>query len=443
MARIVLTLLFFLGFLGPVLSAGGAACAQSGDQAYTVTDVKVDTIAESAVKARDKAFGEAQVAAFKMLASRYLGPDEIKTFSPPDASVIAGLVQDFEVKSEQLSTKRYIGTYTFRFKAGAVNRYFGRGPQYYEQGAEESRSGLLVLPVFQYGPSAKPSTLLWDAAKNPWLKTWQAQGVASGLILPVGDVSDMMDVRDEQAMAYNPAGLRRMRVRYDAYDAVIALARFTQGASPPLTVEIYRTDRAKPELVKAIPVPVGKARVLSDLLTEAASLTKRELGGNWKQQASPVDETVDDSDDLAQDSSAEDDSKADTEQGESVNRANNPPPFYRPPLSQTVPSYPQGSAQGYQQGYPQSAQSRATPSAGQVRATARFSSLNEWLAIRKSLNGVPAMTGVRIVALKSNEAVLDLSFADWAAFTTGLRSRGLSLTGGGGAYQLSGGGGHR
>ena len=37
-----------------------AAFAQASDGAYIVRDVKVDILSESAVKARDKAFGEAQ-----------------------------------------------------------------------------------------------------------------------------------------------------------------------------------------------------------------------------------------------------------------------------------------------------------------------------------------------------------------------------------------------
>lgn len=380
MARTVLTLLFLLGFFLPA-----AAFAQTGNPAYIVQDVKVDTLAESAVKARDKAFGEAQMAAFRKLAERYFTPAEMETFTPPDARTVAGMVQDFEVISEQLSTKRYVGTYTFRFKANAVNHYFGKTPQYTEQGASSQRAGLMILPFFQQGTA----TALWDARKNPWLASWQKTDKSGNpaLVLPLGDVSDMMDVRDDQAISYNPAGLRRMLSRYNAREAVIVLAKFDQTASPPLTIEIYRTDRKIPELLKTISVPITGEKVLSDLLDKAVIKTKEVLDGNWKLETIVEDGADPDAEDVAV-----------------------------APAEEAKPYKPQ---------------------AGEVRVQARFASISEWLNIRRSLNGIPALTNVKIVALKSNEAAIDLTYADWPSLKSGLEAKGLQLSGSGaGDYHL-------
>jgi hypothetical protein len=86
---------------------------------YTVSGVRVDATAASAVDARKQAFEQAQQAAFSLLASRFLSQDQMKNFQAPPAAQITPLVDDFEITNEKLSPTRYVGTYTFRFRHGA------------------------------------------------------------------------------------------------------------------------------------------------------------------------------------------------------------------------------------------------------------------------------------------------------------------------------------
>ncbi len=393
MARTALTFLFLLAFLQLAPTPARAA-----DQAYTVNDVKVDILSESAVKARDKAFGEAQKVAFIKLAERFRSPEAMAGFVPPDARTIAGMVQDFEVVSEQLSTRRYLGTYTFRFKANAVNRYFGSGPAYglNETVAARPAAGLMILPFFQQEGAAP---VLWDAAKNPWLQAWQKTSL-QGLLLPLGDASDIMDVRDNQPLNYNSAGLKRMLKRYESRDAVILLARFNQSAANPLSIEIYRTDKYPPELVQKMPVNNGSSRTLGDLMQKTIVSVKDVLATNWKTVEEPAVEAQ-------QPLQAE---------GEHLD-----------PETVTID----------RTALPRVPQQQQTALAGNIRVKTRFSTIAEWLATRRALNSVPSVTGIRIVALKANEAVVDLNYADWPSLSTGLSSRGLSIQGTGvGDYQL-------
>lgn len=391
MARTVLTLLLLLGFLLP-----HAAPARASEGAYIVRDVKVDILSESAVKARDKAFGEAQKTAFMKLATRYLSPEELTTFTPPDAQTIAGMVQDFEVQNEQLSTKRYVGLYTFRFKANVANRYFNRAPRYTDAASElpTRQAALMVLPFFQQG---KGPAVLWDARKNPWLLAWQKTDLNGNpaLVLPLGDVSDIMDVRDNQVTTYNPAGLKRLLTRYEARDAAILVARFNQGEKYPVVVDVYRTDRKPPQLLKSLSVNVGNAKTLGELLNQAIVDSKEALAGNWKLETIVDDGMV---------------------PGE---------PSVAAAAAADAPSVP-------------AAPKPYTPMSGQVRVQTQFTSISEWLDLRRSLNGIPALTGVKIVALKANEAVVDLSYADWPSLTNGLTAKGLSISSSGtGNYLLS------
>ena len=114
----------FFALMLAVTLAGGPAYANS----YTVEGVTVDAVAANAVKAREKALAEAQVKAFGQLAAQTLTPEELATYTMPDADTIMALVQDFEITNEQLSTKRYKGTFTVRFRPALAAQYLRPQP---------------------------------------------------------------------------------------------------------------------------------------------------------------------------------------------------------------------------------------------------------------------------------------------------------------------------
>lgn len=89
---------------------------------YTITDVSADVTADKAVHARDKALMQAERTAYSQLCAR-LGMEDDSAKLNDDA--IAALVQSFEVQSERLSAVRYIGVFTIRFKASAVQKKTG------------------------------------------------------------------------------------------------------------------------------------------------------------------------------------------------------------------------------------------------------------------------------------------------------------------------------
>lgn len=354
------------------------AQAQSSASPYVVPNVTVDIFADSAVKARNQAFLEAQGKAFKMLAERFLSADELAAFKSPDLTVISGMVADFEINNEQLSKRRYIGNYTFRFKEAAVQRYFGHGPMGYVSGP--AGASLIVLPVFMQNGK----TILWDGSKNPWLKLWQEKNAASvNFIVPLGDVSDVMDAREADMPNISAVGLKRIKARYNASDVAIAMAVFDGAISPPLKVDLYRTDRGKAELAQSIPVPVKGEKKLGELMRKALGLTQSQLADNWK-----LDLTA------ANDNMA-------AASGET---------------STAVTETPARPATPY------------TPSGGTARASVRFNTMGEWLTVRRALNGIPSLRAVRIASLTTNQADLELSYNDWSSMNAALAARGLTLT---------------
>lgn len=399
---------FLLFLFLAVFALCGQALAQQQDTPYIVRDVKVDITAASAVKARDKAFGEAQMKAFEVLAGRFMMPEEVVTFQKPDAKTVAGLVQDFEIVSEQLSTKRYIGTYIFRFKEGATDRFFGHAPVVgYGEGV---RGGLLVLPYYQ----ENENQYLWDS-KNIWFKAWtRAQDrVGEDIIIPLGDVSDLMDMQNGQATTYNPAALKRMKKRYGASDAVVALATLQPNSpSQPLQIKLYRTDLKEPEVGSTIVISAGGVTDADKVLDQAVQETLVALQDSWKAEAQ-APTTLHDG--LPQDPEA-----VPADSG------------YDAPLA-----YP-GLPRALQ---PDGAQIATTPAAQPntaLRTSVRFADMAQWISMRRNLNGIPGLAGVKIISLNRTEAVVDLNYHGTAdVLKAQLGARGVAFNQAGGTYTMS------
>lgn len=251
------------------------AMAQSANPLFTVENVTVDVTDENALKAREKAFSEAQVKAFQELSSRMLS--EAQSVEVPSVMVISTMIQDYEVSDEKLSSKRYIGTYKFRFKDRAVKQYFsGQGAQY----TDVASRPMLVLPFFETGQG----TALWSG-ENPWLKAWSsASNLSSGLVpllVPLGDLSDVSDIGDDEALTYSRRNLQNLVERYGASEAVIAIAK-PEGTG--LNIQIYRTDRAQPEYVQQVMERALPNQPQDQIYTRAVQSVKQALSKDWKKK---------------------------------------------------------------------------------------------------------------------------------------------------------------
>lgn len=266
-----------------------ASGAHAADPLFTVEDVKVDVTAENAIAAREKAFDEAQVKAFETLAQRMLPENELATFQAPPASTISTMIQDFELLNEKLSSVRYIGTYTFRFKDTAIRQHFGNSQTSY---SDVSSASLLVLPFLQNGNQMT----LWSPY-NTWMQAWKNTPKLSGVVpleVPVGDLGDVQNISDDEALSYNPNQLATLLERYDANEAVIAIAIPDQAlasiedaddtAQGTLMVEIYRTDRGRPEMVQQVNMTASGTQSKEQLYAAAVYRVHNALQKDWKER---------------------------------------------------------------------------------------------------------------------------------------------------------------
>lgn len=255
---------------------GSGAQAMAANSLFTVENVEVDVTADNALKARQQAFEEAQLLAFEELTKRMLSAPQASDYANLPVQTISSLVQDYEVKDEKLSAKRYIGTYTFRFRDTAVKRYFSQSGQQY---TDVPSRPTLILPFLE----TASGTELWD--HNPWMDAWASNpNLANGLVplvVPVGDVSDVSDISENEALSYSPRSLRTMVDRYGASEAVIAIAK-PEGTG--LSVQLYRTDRARPEYVHQILARAVPNQSESQLYASAVAKVKDALRQDWKKK---------------------------------------------------------------------------------------------------------------------------------------------------------------
>lgn len=278
----------------PLLILAGCFIVTSSVQAddvFTVSDVKVDVTAENAVAAREKAFSEAQVQAFMALAQKLLGDTDFTQYRAPDVAVISAMIKDFEITNERLSAVQYIGTYTFRFEGDAVRGHFNKGGMRYND--VESKP-VLVLPFFQMAGR----TVLWQE-ENPWLAAWANDRAPAGMLVPIavplGDIRDVADIGDNEALAYSPAGLNSMLARYGAGEAVVLVAVPEMGVSAlpeAVSIMMYRTDTYMPQLVRTLRVSADPGANAASLYEKAEKEIRSAIQSDWKTQmaVNPVTE---------------------------------------------------------------------------------------------------------------------------------------------------------
>lgn len=266
---------------------------------FTITDITVDVTAENAIKAREKAFEQAQTEAFKALAARVMPEADAATYTPPPVSQISGMIADFEVTKEQLSSTRYVGTYTFRFNDADVKSHFGTQNVTYSDVASRP---VLILPFMSKGGRNH----LWSPF-NLWMKAWNgAKDLDKGLVplvLPLGDLEDVADISDNEALEYDATKLARLTKRYETGEAVMVIAKpdaslsvaekLEDPAQGTLQIQLYRTDRAMPEFTKELSITAGTGETMGVFLNKAVNSVKTALQQDWKAKtATKTSETM-------------------------------------------------------------------------------------------------------------------------------------------------------
>jgi hypothetical protein len=276
---------FLLFFILIAIALCQPALALS-DNVFTVKNINVDVTSSSAADARENAFNNAQLLAFEELINRVLPEELIQSFEMPELSTVSLLVKDYEITEEKLSSVRYIGTYTFRFKEDKVKEFLDQSGMYY---TDVGSKPILVIPFFQ----TATHTLLWNRDENPWLQAWSRNNNLQGLVpfvVPIGDLEDVSTISDNGLIAYDHDAMQNMVSRYNAGEAslISAIPQWTgtghgDSETPDyVDIHIYSTAGTLPRLSSTLKITAAEGETDEQLYDRIVNLVRNTFQQKWK-----------------------------------------------------------------------------------------------------------------------------------------------------------------
>jgi hypothetical protein len=191
----------------------------AGQPAIAVYGIRVDVTSSDAVSAREKAVLAGQRDGLHQVITSLIQSADANRLPQLSDDQITDLVADYEVESEKVSTVRYIGQLTFRFRADAVASYLQQGGFTF---VATPGPAVLILPVL----TDDSGNQLWEDS-NSWRAAWSQHLPADGLVtfrLPKGDASDAAVTADE-VLAGDSGTLAALASRYGVSDVLVAAVR--------------------------------------------------------------------------------------------------------------------------------------------------------------------------------------------------------------------------
>lgn len=226
----------------------------------------------------------------------------------------------------------------------------------------------LVIPVYQRAGRS----FLWQA--NPFLNAWaraRDNQQAGRFIVPVGDVDDVTGFGDNQGLNYDPSRLNAMRLRYQASQVALMTVEPKSNSDGSRVVELslYNAQPYGPELARRINVPAYPGEMEEQLYNRVVSEAVRMAGSPT---ATPDNATT--------------------------------------VTNNTILNLP-----------------TAGP-ANTMEVQTTFSSVREWIQVKKTLEGSPFINQVSVSSMSPRSATLNLNYqGDPQNLTGALQQLGFSL----------------
>lgn len=255
------------------------AHAQGDAGVFRVSGIEVDATAADAVTAQQQALAEGQAEGLQRLLRRLVPAEEHARLPVPSPSSVERYVQNFEITSEELSRTRYLATLTVSYDPDAVRELLQAESLGF---AETPSAPVLVLPLWQ-----SPDGLRLWPDDNPWWQAWADHLDPERLlrlILPLGDVEDMVTLTPTQAEAGEPGPMTALAARYGAGDVLAITATPLAGAEatqPTIEVTMRRiggVEQTNPS--ETVRGAVGQSQ--DELLASAVVGLQDQLDERWK-----------------------------------------------------------------------------------------------------------------------------------------------------------------
>ena len=227
------------------LLIGAARPAAAAVEIYTVSGIRVDASAESAVVAREQALETAQREGLRQLFARLVVEEDLPRLPEVESLPLERFVRSFTVEEEKRSATRYLASVTVRYEPEAVRTLFA------EAGVAAviaPSAPLLVVPELLRGEEVDR----WSE-DNPWRQAWLANAERNTFLairLPLGDLADVVALGEGETA--QGEGITRLAARYGTDTIVFARAR----PQPSGTADAAASDGPRPTLLLSL-VPAG------------------------------------------------------------------------------------------------------------------------------------------------------------------------------------------
>jgi hypothetical protein len=411
------SIVFFLVFCSVLGGFLYQQQAKAEDSQYHVQGIEVDVLDESSVKARNKAFIEAQRKAFMVLAERFVSDSQLKSVVVPPQNTLSEYIQDFRIAQEQVSSKRYKGTFDFRFKP-SVDKLFGSGPTILLE-AENNKPELLIIPFY----NEEKKGAVFNKEQNPFWRSLSDELKKSDeykkIILPEANIQDFNDIGDKNPKMLTADIIRRIKIRYDVEHVLIAIASVSLADQTIVAVEMLEGIHT-----------VGLPRPIVDLEVppEKIGLTTLSVAAELLKPQKPVTEET--SDLLGQ-----------REEGEIPYSEINPAlfdPNARRPGQQHSNQQRRNVIEASKEAQERARRARyreieqvdmsgEARQAGEIIVQVNFKDVTEWVTWQKDMSALSGLSGIRITSLKTDEAQTVFEYFDWQKLNDSLKNSGLTL----------------
>jgi hypothetical protein len=257
-----------LVFLGLVFAIPHVRAA---DDAFTVSGIKVDATAASAVEAQTKAIESGRDRAWQTLYRRLSRQEDWSRQPALDPVALQRLIRSYQVNDARSSTTRFVASMTYEFNANAVRRLLQQADIAY---SDATAKPVLIIPL---GPE-------WSA-QTPWTKAWADPRFARGaapFALPPNDAIDapaLAGIRFDRAAWQD---VEPMASRIHATEAYLVLV-IPQRAQ--MIVKIRRLGPGSSPSIPDVVVAVAPKTAPSKSFAQVADATAGAIEEFWKSRS--------------------------------------------------------------------------------------------------------------------------------------------------------------
>ncbi len=244
--RVLKTLAFLMAF--PTLAHAA--------NIYEIQNVTVSEPDMESSAAREKGMADAQKKALDELQSRLLTAGFINIRQNIPASRAATAVDSLDIVNEKISAGSYTATYNVIFSPLEISKIF----QISKIEPTKDPQKFLVLPIV----TEDGKTRVW---KNDWLKTWQ-DSKKPDIIIPLGDLQDIQNFKEEDLGANKLEGLNKMQQRYGTNNVVLVKSEYLKSKNV-LDVELTKIKGTERTVIN-YEYP-GNDEITQDELAQAAT----------------------------------------------------------------------------------------------------------------------------------------------------------------------------